>query len=845
MLSCRIVDSGKPQCDLGLSGCNTVQLRGTSLGNIISFRNGREISPVEIREGRYDVVFVIDFPGQEEDNCGVPFQNRAGDLFETFVTNSGLNPDRVYITYIVKCKPPDRKKPSVTQINTCKSHVVDELLCIKPKVVVLVGDTAMRVFNLTGKGGLKNIHGTIWHVPIPNLEDSPTFCVIPVYHPAAIMYNPSEQFNKSIQFDYNRIASIIGSSTIPENDSVFTVPFMLIDTQDKIEWLRDKLKSVPYFAFDTESNGLPWSREKMLCMSFSWAHKDSCEISTAILPLYSHNPKLEGHFVAEWLWGTLPYHEVLSPLKEVFESKDIVKIAHNIKYDMNVLRWYAGIQMSGPIWDTMLMHHMLNETPPHDLEHLADIEFRVGDYSAAKREITGQGKHLIATYSHVPDKILWPYAAADAQCCFNLFEAYYPRLEQQNLIQLYLDEPMPLSYALAEAEWWGNRVHKDVAYGLQTKLEKRSKILEATTREQCHNPIFNPASPDQVAEELIKMGYSESIKDNKNSSGFSTDKNTLSLLANDLPFAGNILEYRTVNKILKTYVTRALTDLDEDGRLRYSFMIHGTKTSRLSCSFLHQLPRPNEIADLRAMLIAEDAFDYTYLDFSQIELRIMAVCSKDQVMLDLFNSGADIHKSTAAAALGLPLDNVSDFNRQVGKAVNFGIIFGSEGYQLVGKLEYEDLEGKRKKLDFKTIQLFIARTKKHFYKMAEYCDNVPLIAMENGGTVISVFGRRRRLGTMLNDYRDGIRKHAEREAVNFTIQGPAFSITARTIVEVKKYLDALIAEGKLIPGDIRLLNSVHDSIAYETKKNLTKWFRGVLRTIAERQIPELDRKSVV
>jgi DNA polymerase-1 len=346
-----------------------------------------------------------------------------------------------------------------------------------------------------------------------------------------------------------------------------------------------------------------------------------------------------------------------------------------------------------------------------------------------------------------------------------------------------------------------------------------------------------------VAAELIKMGYADSIRDEKNSSGYSTDKNALSILSNDLPFAGNILEYRTVNKLLKTYVTRALTDLDEDGRLRYSFMIHGTKTSRLSCSFLHQLPRTNEIADLRAMLIADDAFDYTYLDFSQIELRIMAVCSKDQVMLDLFNSGADIHKSTAAAALGLPLDSVSDFNRQVGKAVNFGIIFGSEGYQLVGKLEYEDLEGKRKKLDFKTIQLFIARTKKHFYKMAEYCDNVPLIAMENGGTVVSVFGRRRRLGTMLNDYRDGIRKHAEREAVNFTIQGPAFSITARTIVEVKKYLDSLIAEGKLKPGDIRLLNSVHDSIAYETKKNLTKWFRGVLRTIAERPIPELDNYS--
>lgn len=839
MLSCRVRDAGCPQCPLGSMGCTSVQLRGTSFYNIQTANMGKIPTPIQLREGQFDTVFIVDMPGQEEDVCGIPFQNRAGDLFTQFVNGSGLDPAKVYVTYTVKCKPPYPRKPSVSEINVCKGHVVDELLYLKPKVVVLLGDMAMRVFNLTGKGGLKNIHGTIWNLPLPDVEDSPTFCVVPIYHPASVMYSTSSQFKDMIQSDYCRVADIINHGSDSQTKEDYKIPYRLLSTMEDIHWLADTLATKEVFAFDTESDKLPWSKAPLLCVSFAWEDKPG-NITSAVLPFYTHDPSIDADFKGQWFWPGLPYSKIIAPLKQVFESAQIAKVAHNIKYDINVMRWWTGIRIDGPAYDTMLMHHMLNENPPHDLEHLADIEFRIGDYSADKRAITGQGKVLRAGYSCVPDATLWQYTANDAQSCLNLFNVYYQRLIAQNLLPLYLEESMPLSYALAEAEWWGNKIDMKVVNDIKTRLEKRQNVLFATMREQAGNQEFNPNSHPQVAEVLKKSGYANTILDPTKSSNYTVDKNMLTEIANTLPFAANVLEFRSNMKVLKTYIERVLNDLDEDGRLRYSWLIHGTKTARLSCSLLHQVPRKTEKVDVRKMFIVPKDCDYTYADFSQIELRAMAIYAKDQVMLDLFKNGEDIHTASAAAALNIPIDQVSSFNRQVGKAINFGLVFGSEGYQLVEKLEYEDLLGHKKRLDFKTIQLFLERTRKKFFKITEFCQDVPLIAMANGGVVETVFGRRRRLGTMLNDPRDSIRKHAEREAVNFKIQSTASAITVRTIIEVWRYINELIKVGKLKEGDVKLICTVHDSIAYETKKHLTQWFRGVLRSIAEREIPELD-----
>lgn len=841
MLSCRIKDAGKPQCALGSLGCREVQLLGTSLDNIHNNRIGQGYAPVRFTPGEFDVVFVADSPGQDEDLCGVPFQGKAGELFEHFVTAADIDFSKVYVTYVTKCKPPYNRKPSVSEINTCKDHVIDELLVIKPKVVVLLGEMAMRVFNLTGKGGLKNIHGTIWTVPIPFLEDSPIFTVVPMYHPASVMYNTSQQFKQSVQLDYGRIADVLNYGLDKETTESFKTPYKLIHTLEDTEWLANVLSKKDVFAFDTESDGLPWSRSPMLCTSFAWEGEED-GVTAAVLPYYWHDATMEGAFKGEWHWPEIPYSKVVLPLKKVFENPDIAKIAHNIKYDINVMRWHTGIEIKGVLYDTMLMHHLLNESPPHDLEHLADIEFRIGDYSADKRAITGQGKVLRAGYSNVPNSILWQYTANDSQSCLNLFGTFLPRLVKQKLLELYLSECVPLSYALAEAEWYGNKIDKKEAINIKTKLEKRQNVLFATMREQSGDQEFNPNSHPQVAAVLQKSGYADAIKDLKKASNYTVDKNILTTIANTLPFAANVLESRANAKILTTYVDRAMKDLDEDGRLRYSWLIHGTKTGRLSCSFLHQIPKTGK-TNVRSLFISDKGYDYVYLDYSQIELRVMAICAKDQVMLDLFKNNIDIHKATASSALGIPLEAVSDLNRGVGKAINFGLIFGSQGFQLVEKLQYETLDGKKKKLDFETISLFLERTRKTFFNITAFCEDIPLQAMSNGGMLRTVFGRCRRLGTMLNAPQKGIREHAEREAVNFMIQSTASAITVRTIIEVHDYLQSLIEAGKIQRGDVKLICTVHDSIAYEVKKPLTQWFQGVLRTIAERPIEELDNSK--
>jgi DNA polymerase-1 len=384
---------------------------------------------------------------------------------------------------------------------------------------------------------------------------------------------------------------------------------------------------------------------------------------------------------------------------------------------------------------------------------------------------------------------------------------------------------------------------------MEKEYLNRQKNLLGKMRHESGNPEFNPMSPPQVVEALCILGHGDKISDPMKPTKYNTSKEILGEIEHEVPLAAKILEYRTNRKILSTYVDAVRAGIDYDGRYRTAFNLHGTDSGRLSCSFLHQIPRTDmarykkKLPVLRDMFITRPGYKYVYGDYSQIELRILAILAQDLTMLGMFERGEDLHKAAAASVLGFEPDQINDFNRQLGKSVNFGLAYGSKGFQLIKKGEWEDFDGKKHPLTWSMFNTGMERFKNMFPELNAYLQNTPDQARMNGGALITPFGRARRFGTKLNQSHQASREAAEREAVNFTIQSPAAGITLRTVNIVDGWIQQLIEEGHLMEDDIIMVNTVHDSFAYEVKDHLVDWFKVVLQEAAQREFPELDDHS--
>jgi DNA polymerase-1 len=320
----------------------------------------------------------------------------------------------------------------------------------------------------------------------------------------------------------------------------------------------------------------------------------------------------------------------------------------------------------------------------------------------------------------------------------------------------------------------------------------------------------------------------------------------LKLSEGGLDLATDILEYRTNKKILSTYLENALLDVDDDGRSRYNWMLHGTTSGRLSCRFLHQIPRASEKRkkqgklNLRDMFVVRPGYKYVYMDYSQIELRVLALLGNDERMLEMFRTGEDIHKATAKCILTGLNAPINDFNRSLGKTMNFGLAYGSEGYTLVKTGEWIDKEDKKHPVTWDMVKMGQVQFASLFPGVTAYLTTTPDLARAHGGTLRTPFGRERRLGSKLNDKKEAVRNAAEREGVNFTIQSTAGAIMIRTLNLVHHYVQEWIEQGLIAEDDIRLINTVHDSGAWEVREDLVPWFQGVLKKVSERPIPELQ-----
>ena len=450
--------------------------------------------------------------------------------------------------------------------------------------------------------------------------------------------------------------------------------YYLIDNENKMRDLAQKLNLADSFAFDTETTGIEPMRVELVGLSFSLQENEAYYIP---IPPNKEEAKL-----------------IVNIFKEALENTNSLKIGQNIKYDYIVLRNY-GVTVKGQFFDTMIAHYLLQPEQRHNMDYLAEVYLH---YKTIPIEdlIGPKGKGQLSMRD-VPLEKICEYAAEDADITLKLKNILEKELHKENLENLFYTIEMPLVRVLSEMEITGVNVDTEVLSQYSLLLSNKIDILEKEIYEMAGTE-FNVSSAKQVGEILFdKLKIDEKAKKTKTGQ-YSTTEEVLEKLRSKHPIVGKILEQRGIRKLLSTYIN-ALPELINPitGKIHTSFNQTVTATGRLSSSNpnLQNIPiRDDEGKEIRRAFIPDKNCVFFSADYSQIELRIMADLSGDQNMIDAFCSGEDIHAITASKIYKIPISEVSKDMRRKAKTANFGIIYGISVFGLSDRLNIPRSEAK-------------------------------------------------------------------------------------------------------------------------------------------------------
>jgi DNA polymerase-1 len=491
----------------------------------------------------------------------------------------------------------------------------------------------------------------------------------------------------------------------------------------------------------------------------------------------------------------LDKQETLEALRPILENKNIKKLGHNIKYDMEILSNY-GITLDGIAGDSMLAAYVLDPTGgSKSLKFL--VPAHLGQEMQNFDEVLGK-EHK--TFEDVDINLAANYAGDDALYTFQLNKILEQKLEEQNLLDLYQKLEVPLIMVLTQMEIFGTYVNCAKLKKLSQKLQADLKALEQEILILAGEE-FNINSTKQLQQILFHKLKLPVIKRTK--TGISTDSEVLEELAPKFEIAQKLLNYRTIAKLLSTYVD-ALPELvnEKTGRIHTSFNQTITATGRLSSSNpnLQNIPARGPYAQvIRAAFVPQKkGWVVLAADYSQIELRILAHLSGDPELIKAFQDGKDIHAATAAAVNNVPLEKVTTAMRSAAKAINFGIIYGMSDFGLSKQLGIKRQEAKN----------FIDRYFAKYAKVKEFIDKTIADAREKG-YVETMLGRRRAL-LDINSPNPNLRGFAERTAINTPVQGTAADMIKVAMINLHK---------KLAKFKAKMILQVHDELVLELPKS--------------------------
>ncbi len=595
------------------------------------------------------------------------------------------------------------------------------------------------------------------------------------------------------------------SDDAPELPKMDTANYECVRDLSALQTWIDLANEKGWVAFDTETTALDEMTAELVGVSLCVEPGKACYV-----PLGHKAEGGEGLFGSDDLAeGQIPMDAALAALKPLLEDPAVMKIGQNMKYDAKIMA-RLGIDVA-PIDDTMLMSYAMNAgLHGHGMDTLA--ERYLGHTPIPIKDLLGSGKSQI-TFDRVPIDKAVPYAAEDAEVTLRLWQMFKPQLHKTKVTRVYEGMERPLVPVLAEMEMAGIKVDRDTLSRMSNAFSQKMAGLEDEIYELVGRK-FNVGSPKQLGEILFDEMGLDGGKRGK-TGAYATGADVLEDLATEHELPRRVLDWRQLSKLKSTYTDALQDHINRDtGRVHTSYSIAGANTGRLASTDpnLQNIPiRTEEGRRIREAFVAEEGKTLVALDYSQIELRILAHIADIQALKDAFKEGQDIHAATASEMFNVPLDEMTPDVRRQAKAINFGVIYGISGFGLARNLRIPRAEA----------QGFIDRYFERFPGIKTYMDDTTAFAQKHN-RVETLFGRV--IHTPEINAKGPRAGFAKRAAINAPIQGTAADIIRRAMIRMPDAIKGLPA---------KMLLQVHDELLFEVDQGAEDDLIKVAREVME------------
>ncbi|KPD23309.1 DNA polymerase I [Idiomarina zobellii] len=587
--------------------------------------------------------------------------------------------------------------------------------------------------------------------------------------------------------------------------------YRTLQTEKDVEDYLKGLSSAEFVAFDTETTSLNYMQAELVGVSLA------TEPGKAVYIPVGHDYMDAPEQVSrDWL---------LEKLKPILEGDSPKKVGQNLKYDAHILRRY-GIRLGGILNDTMLASYVFNSVGSrHDMDTLS-LHY-LNHKTISFEDIAGKGAKQL-TFNQIELEKAAPYAAEDADITLRLHEVLWKKVEEtgSELQSVLTDIEVPLISVLCDMEQYGVRIDANLLGKQSQEITEKLAELEKKAFDIAGEE-FNLGSTKQLQRIFFEKLQLPVIKKTPKGAP-STAEEVLHELAHNYPLPDVILQHRSLSKLKSTYTDKLPKMINPDtGRVHTSYQQAVAATGRLSSTDpnLQNIPiRTAEGRRVRQAFVPEDGYKIVAIDYSQIELRIMAHLSQDKSLLNAFAEGLDIHRATAAEVFGCKTEEVTDEQRRQAKAVNFGLIYGMSAFGLARQLGIARNDA----------QHYMDKYFERFPGVLKYMEDTRKQAKEQG-YVKTLFGRRLPLPD-IKASNGARRKGAERAAINAPMQGTAADIIKKAMLQVADWIDTNNCK-----DDVRMLMQVHDELVFEIKEakldDYIKELTAVMENAARLDVP--------
>ncbi len=594
----------------------------------------------------------------------------------------------------------------------------------------------------------------------------------------------------------------IGEAPIAPVIPRYELTVHIVDTPAALQDLTRALADANVISFDTETTSTDRMRSQLVGISLAVREGEGYYIPV-------------GHVTGE---PQLPIVQVIAALRPAMTDPSKQKVGQNLKFDSMVLERYK-LHVAPLTFDTMIAAWLINPA-----SHSVGLKEMAGSYLNASmthiEELIGRGKTQI-TMAEVPVAQAAPYAAADAEIALRLMPILQQEMDEKGALRIFHEVEMPLIDVLADMERNGITLNAQILHDMSQEAALRLAKME----DELYALVgysFNLNSTQQLSKALFEtLHLAPPDRRKKTASGhFSTSADVLDEMRGQHPAIDRILEYRELSKLKSTYLDSLPLEVNPDsGRIHTSFSQTGSVTGRLASSDpnLQNIPTRSEYGRLvRGGFTAAEGYQLISVDYSQVELRILAHISGDEAMLDAFRQGQDIHATTAAAIFGVPLASVSKDMRRKAKSINFGLVYGMSAFGL----------SRTTGLTLGESENFVKAYFKQFPRVKEYLDGMRRTAALQG-YVETLLGRRRYFPNLSGQANVNMRNREEREAINAPIQGTAADIMKLAMIALEPALKAADCPA-------RLLLQVHDELVLEAPDAKVKSAARLVQNVMEK-----------